>query len=169
MSRRAGTERVIVGLDAQRVELIGQQPRRRLYPTEIVPRPSHCLKTALKVVAQHVKPARGGDDEPMRLRPMLAIVAATITLAAPARADDSDQAFLADLDTAGIHYSDPDKAVAAGKTVCSLKDNGMTNDDVVTNLTQQNPGFAQEKAANFATIATNDYCPQNAGGGAPSS
>lgn len=90
---------------------------------------------------------------------MLPIVAATIALAAPAHADDSDQVFLADLDKAGIHYSDPDQAVTAGKTVCSLKDGGMTNDDVVTNLTDKNPGFAQEKAAKFATIATNDYCP----------
>jgi hypothetical protein len=103
---------------------------------------------------------------------MLPIAAVTIAVAAPAApalADDSDQAFLADLDKAGIHYSDPDQAVTAGKTVCSLKDNGTTNDDVVTHLTEQNPGFAQEKAAKFATIATNDYCPQDAGGGAPSS
>ncbi|MBO0866618.1 MAG: DUF732 domain-containing protein, partial [Mycobacterium sp.] len=57
-----------------------------------------------------------------------------------------------------------DQAVTAGKTVCSLKDDGMTDDDVVTNLTQQNPGFTQEKAAKFATIATNDYCSQGAGG-----
>jgi hypothetical protein len=130
---------------------------------------STALKTALKVVVQHVKPARGGDDELMRLRLLLPIVAATIAVAAPARADDSDQAFLADLDQAGIHYSDSDQAVTAGKTVCSLKDGGMTNDDVVTHLTEQNPGFAQGKAAKFATIATNDYCPQDAGGGAPSS
>ena len=100
---------------------------------------------------------------------MLPIVAATIALAAPAHADDSDQAFLADLDNAGIHYSDPDQAVTAGKTVCSLKDNGMSDDDVVTNLRQQNPGFTQEKAAKFATIATNDYCPQDVRGEAPSS
>ena len=98
---------------------------------------------------------------------MLPIVAATIALAAPARADDSDQAFLADLDTAGIHYSDPDHVVTAAKTVCSLKDHGMTDDDVVTNLTQQNPRFTQEKAAKFATIATTHYCPQGAGGQAP--
>jgi hypothetical protein len=94
---------------------------------------------------------------------------AVFSAGAPAHADDSDQAFLADLDNAGIHYSDPDQAIAAGKTVCSLKDTGMTDDDVVTNLTQQNPGFAQEKAAAFVTIATNDYCPQGAGGEAPSS
>jgi hypothetical protein len=104
----------------------------------------------------------------MRLRLMLSIVAVTIAVAAPARADHSDQAFLADLDEAGIHYSDPDQAVTAGKTVCSLKDNGMTNDDVVTHLTEQNPRFAPEKAAKFATIATSDYCPQDADGGAPS-
>lgn len=105
---------------------------------------------------------------------MLPIVAAAIALAAPARADETDQAFLADLDKAGIHYSDPDQAVTAGKTVCSLKqDNDMSDEDVVKNLTEQNPGFAQQKAAKFATIATNAYCPQGAGAGgggeAPSS
>jgi hypothetical protein len=129
---------------------------------------SPALKTALKVVAQHVNPARGGDDEMMRIRLMLPILTATIALAAPASADDSDQAFVADLDKAGIHYSDSDQAVTAGKTVCSLKDGGMADDEVVTHLTEQNPGFAQEKAAKFATIATNDYCPQDAGGGASS-
>lgn len=91
------------------------------------------------------------------------IVAATIALAAPARAD-SGQAFLADLDKAGIHYSDPDQAVAAGESVCALMDNGMTDDDVVTYLTEHYPGFApQENAAEFTTIATNDYCPQAPG------
>ncbi|MCV7401199.1 DUF732 domain-containing protein [Mycobacterium fragae] len=100
---------------------------------------------------------------------MLSIVGAAIALAAPAGADDGDQTFLADLDRAGIHYSDPDQAVTAGKTVCSLKDSGTSNDDVVTDLTDQNPGFAPEKAAKFATIATNDLCPQNAEGGAQSS
>ena len=100
---------------------------------------------------------------------MLPVMAATIALAAPARADDSDQAFLADLDNAGIHYSDPDQAVTAGKTVCSLKDGGMSDEDVIKNLTEQNPGFVQAKAAKFETIATNDYCPQGVGGGAPSS
>ncbi|MDI3314995.1 MAG: DUF732 domain-containing protein [Mycobacterium sp.] len=99
----------------------------------------------------------------MRLRLTLPIVVTTIALAAQARADDSDQAFVADLDQAGIHYSDPGQAVTAGKTVCSLKGSGMTSDDVITNLTDQNPGLAPEKAAKFATIATNDYCPQDGG------
>jgi hypothetical protein len=105
----------------------------------------------------------------MRIRLTLPIAAAAIALAAPAGADDGDQAFLADLDKEGIHYSDPDQAVTAAKTVCSLKDGGTSNEEVVTDLTEQNPGFAPEKAAKFATIATNDYCPQNAEGGAQSS
>jgi Protein of unknown function (DUF732) len=100
---------------------------------------------------------------------MLAMVTTAIALAAPASADDSDQAFLADLDQAGIHYSSSDQAVTAGKTVCSLKDGGMSDDEVVTHLTEQNSGFVQEKAAKFATIATNAYCPQGAEGEAPSS
>jgi hypothetical protein len=93
---------------------------------------------------------------------MLAVMAAAIALAAPARADDQalpDQAFLADLDNAGIHYQDSGQAVTAGQTVCSLKANGVTDDDLVSHLTDQNPGFAQEKAAKFTTLATNYYCP----------
>jgi hypothetical protein len=97
------------------------------------------------------------------------MAATAIAVAAPAGADDSDQAFLADLDQAGIHYSSSDQAVTAGKTVCSLKDGGMSDDEVVTHLTEQNSGFAQEKAAKFTTIATNDLCPPKPEGGPPSS
>ncbi len=98
------------------------------------------------------------------------MVAATIALAAPARADDTDQAFLGDLDKAGITYSDADQAVNAGKTVCTMKDGGTSNDDVVKGLTDKNPGFTEAKAVKFATIATNAYCPPDAGGAeAPSS
>lgn len=100
---------------------------------------------------------------------MLPIVAAaTVALAAPAHADDTDQTFLSDLDSAGIHYSDSDSAVNAGKTVCSLKDGGMSDDDVVSNLTQQNEGFSQDKATKFASIATKVYCPGDGGGATPS-
>ncbi len=96
----------------------------------------------------------------MRIRLMLPIVAAAaIALAIPAHADDTDQTFLSDLDTAGIHYGDADQAVNAGKTVCSLKDTGMSDDDVVSNLTGQNDGFSEAKATKFATIATSVYCP----------
>lgn len=105
----------------------------------------------------------------MRIRLMLPVVVATIALAAaaPVHADDTDTAFLADLDKAGIKYGDSDQAVTAGKTVCALKDNGSSNDDVVSNLQDQNLGFTPERAAKFATIATNDYCPEGGGGGEP--
>jgi hypothetical protein len=92
-------------------------------------------------------------------RLVLLVVVAAIALAAPVRADDTDTAFLGDLDKAGIKFSDSDQAVTAGKTVCALKDNGSSNDDVVSSLQDQNPGFTPAKAATFATIATNDYCP----------
>jgi hypothetical protein len=95
---------------------------------------------------------------------VLLVVVAAIALAAPVRADDTDTTFLADLDKAGIKYTDSDQVVVAGKTVCALKDNGSSNDDVVSNLQDQNPGFTPAKAARFATIAANDYCPS---GGEP--
>ncbi|KAA8969547.1 DUF732 domain-containing protein [Mycobacterium sp.] len=108
----------------------------------------------------------------MRSRQVLAVTVAAIALAAPAHADDQavldqaipgqavpDQAFLADLDHAGIRYQDSGQAVTAGQTVCSLKASGVTDDDLVSHLTDQNPGFAQEKAAKFTKIATTNYCP----------
>ena len=54
----------------------------------------------------------------MRFLLTLSSFAAIIGMAVPAHADSTDDAFLASLNAAGITYSDPDKAVGAGKWVC---------------------------------------------------
>ena len=51
----------------------------------------------------------------MRFLPVFASVAFAIGLAVPARADGADDAFLASLQAAGITFSDPGKAVGAGR------------------------------------------------------
>ena len=87
-----------------------------------------------------------------------------IGLATPAHADDTDrgkdQAFLVALTQAGLTYQDPDRAVAVGKKVCDLVDQGMAGVDIVRNLEQYNPGFAGDGAAKFTAIAAEAYCPR---------
>ncbi len=83
-----------------------------------------------------------------------------IGLTAPARADaNQDQAFLVSLDAAGITYKDPESAIAAGKTVCTLADGGKSGIEVVQVLQDGNPGLSQVNAARFTAIAAGVYCP----------
>ncbi|HYB37294.1 MAG TPA: DUF732 domain-containing protein [Mycobacterium sp.] len=106
----------------------------------------------------------------MRLRLVVPAVAAMIGLAVPAHADsaDDDANFLAALKNAGISYSNADRAVAAGKTVCDQLGNGAKATDLVKQLTDVNPGFTANGAVKFAGIAASVYCPQQlvgSGGG----
>lgn len=96
----------------------------------------------------------------MRLLLVLTSVAVTIGLAAPAHADDNDQEFLAELRRAGISYEDPDRAIAAAKSVCELVDKGMSGADIVTELRNRNPAFQGIGAAEFTTLAAAHYCPK---------
>ena len=98
----------------------------------------------------------------MRLVLLLASVAAAIGTAAPAYADpdSKDQAFLNALSQAGLTYLNSDRAITAGKQVCSLADGGMTGEEIVKNLQDRNPGFQGQGAAKFAAIAASAYCPE---------
>jgi Protein of unknown function (DUF732) len=93
---------------------------------------------------------------------LLASVAAVIGTAAPAYADPDgkDQAFLNALTQAGLTYMSADRAITAGKQVCSLADGGMTGEEIVRNLQDRNPGFQGPGAAKFAAIAASAYCPE---------
>lgn len=92
----------------------------------------------------------------------LAGVIAVIGLAAPAHADPSasDASFLEALDNAGITYKSPDSAIADAKAMCKMLDAGKSGSDIVAQLTQSNPGFAQRDAAKFLVLATVAYCPK---------
>ncbi len=87
-------------------------------------------------------------------------LAAVIGMAVPAHADSTDDAFLASVHAAGITYSDPDRAITAGRTVCKLADQGKQLADVVKTLQILNPGLRDDNAAKFTAIAANVYCPQ---------
>jgi Protein of unknown function (DUF732) len=108
----------------------------------------------------------------MRFLLMLAAVAATIGLAVPAHADDTDDQFIAAERAAGINFDDPDKAIAAGKSVCTMANGGaggplpappassnMRMVNIVMAIHNSNPGLNWTKAADFTRIADNAYCP----------
>lgn len=96
----------------------------------------------------------------MRLVLLLAGAAVVIGTAGPAHADAKDQAFLTALTQAGVTYMNADRAITAGKQVCSLADEGMTGEEIVKNLQDRNPGFQGPGAAKFAAIAASAYCPE---------
>ena len=98
----------------------------------------------------------------MRLLLLAAGAAVLIGAAAPAYADPGgkDQAFLTALSQAGLTYLNPDRAIAAGKSVCDLADGGMTGEEIVKNLQDRNPGFQDLGAAKFTAIAASAYCPE---------
>ena len=87
-------------------------------------------------------------------------LAAVVGMAVPARADSNDDAFLASLQAAGITYQDPARAMAAGKTVCKLIDQGKQMADAVKTIQSANPGLRGDNAARFTAIAASVYCPQ---------
>jgi hypothetical protein len=96
----------------------------------------------------------------MRFLLTLTSLAAMIGMAAPAHADSTDDQFLAALGGAGVTYPDPDKAVAAGKSVCKMAvDQNTRMANVVIAIHNSNPGLQWDKAATFTKIAANAYCP----------
>jgi hypothetical protein len=99
----------------------------------------------------------------MRIRLMLPVAAVAIALAAPAHADDNGN-FLMDIKNAGINFDDSSTTVTAGRTVCRMLEAGSSDDEVVTNIEQQNPGFSHAKAQTFEQTAVSDLCPDDAPG-----
>jgi hypothetical protein len=88
--------------------------------------------------------------------------AVAIVLAAPAQAYTGDDAsFLAALEQAGITHRGASQAIAAGRAVCELMDQGLTPMDTVNAVRSTNPGFTPEHAAKFAISAASAYCPQH--------
>ena len=82
-----------------------------------------------------------------------------LAVAPHAAADKTDEAFLASLRQAKISYGDADQAIAAGKKVCKMADDGKKGPDVVQAVKNDNPGISDEGATRFAVIAANWYCP----------
>jgi Protein of unknown function (DUF732) len=92
-----------------------------------------------------------------------------IILATPVHADpgveeppsnENNGAFLADLKTVGIGFTDPNQAISAGQAVCGCIHNGMSGLHLLKHLQESNPALTESGAAQFATISAKAYCPQ---------
>jgi hypothetical protein len=105
------------------------------------------------------------------MKPLLAVVglSTAIIFAVPAHSEpgideapsnDSNGAFLADLNKVGIGYSDPNQAISAGQAVCACIHNGMSGLHLLKHLQENNPALSENGAAQFATISAKSYCPR---------
>ncbi|MFP1154910.1 DUF732 domain-containing protein [Mycobacterium sherrisii] len=91
-------------------------------------------------------------------------------MAVPAHADPGpDSKFLAALKAAGISYPTPNAAISVGKRECTLMDQGMSESDVIKTVSESNPAFKGDAAAQFTAIAEDAYCPQHEGEPGPPS
>lgn len=101
----------------------------------------------------------------MRIRVALVCSAVLIVGATPAQAEpDPDARFLRGLSNAGITYHNAPDAMAIGRRVCELMDQGAPEAAVINAMTQQNAGFSNDSATKFAKVAEAVYCPTHLGG-----
>src|SRR5260370_27118498 len=92
----------------------------------------------------------------------IALVVLSVALAAPANADAKDDAFIANLNTSGMNYGAPERAIQVAKTVVcgTLSDNPNTsNADLITKVTNAT-NWPALNAAYFTGAAIQAYCPQ---------
>lgn len=92
------------------------------------------------------------------VKPLMAAagVAAFISVAAPAHADDS--AFLNALGQAGIQFPNPPAAISAAREVCSYIADGHTSAQAARGLKNANPDLSMTYASHFVAIARAMYC-----------
>jgi hypothetical protein len=87
---------------------------------------------------------------------------AALLSAAPASADETDDAFVAALQNNGINANDQNAAITRGHNLCAALDNGQDESVLVrdliidTNLSPRQAGF-------FLGVSVAAYCPQYKG------
>lgn len=135
-------------------------PRHPSRPSADWPSCFQHFSSALKLIAWRAKAAVGSDDACMRIRLLLPVAAVAVALAAPAHADDNGN-FLMDIKNAGINFGDSSTTVTAGRTVCRMLEHGSSEDEIVSNVEQMNPGVSHAKAQAFEQTAVSDFCPDD--------
>jgi hypothetical protein len=92
----------------------------------------------------------------------IALIVLSVGLASPAYADATDDAFIANLNTSGMNYGAPERAIQVAKTVVcgALSDNPNTsNADLIAKVTSAT-NWPMVNAAYFTGAAIQAYCPQ---------
>ncbi|MGB3285482.1 DUF732 domain-containing protein [Mycolicibacter algericus] len=99
---------------------------------------------------------------------LAAVVTLSIAGAVPAIADpdgaNNDPGFIASLRESGMEFASEEQAIAAGRAVCGLINNGESGLQVVRELQSDNAALTLEGAAQFAAIAAASYCPAQLSG-----
>lgn len=96
------------------------------------------------------------------VRKAMALMLVSVGLAAPAYADTTDDAFMANLSSTGVNYGSRDKAIELAKTVvCGAltDDHNTSNADLVSKVVTATSWTALN-AAYFTGAAIQAYCPQ---------
>ncbi len=88
--------------------------------------------------------------------------AASLLLAGPARADDTDTRFLAALTQHGITYSSPEQAIDTAHEVCGELDAGRQPADVAQDITTHS-GLDGWHAGFLIGASIAAYCPNHEG------
>ena len=99
------------------------------------------------------------DFKFMKVVLMISSVAAVVGLAVPAHADDTDDAFLASLNSAGFTYNDPAQVIQAAHYVCTAAGGGTAMADIAKAMTSKASALTEDKAEKFTAIAASAYCP----------
>ncbi|MGO9385043.1 MAG: DUF732 domain-containing protein [Mycobacterium sp.] len=88
--------------------------------------------------------------------------AAALVSAAPASADQTDDAFVAALAKGGITMSDPDAAIATAHTVCAGLDTNQDASALAMKL-MQDADLSPKETGYFIGLSVAAYCPQYKG------
>jgi hypothetical protein len=95
----------------------------------------------------------------------IALMVLALGLAAPAYADATDDAFMANLNSSGMNFGAAEKAIQVAKTVVcgTLSNNPNTsNPDLIAKVTDAT-NWPMAEAAYFTGAAIQAYCPQFGG------
>jgi Protein of unknown function (DUF732) len=85
--------------------------------------------------------------------------AAAPLFAAPASADQTDDAFIAALVSQGVPVPDNNAAVQMGRNMCALLDQGTTRPLLAMKL-MKDANLSARQAGFFLGLAASAYCPQ---------
>jgi hypothetical protein len=85
--------------------------------------------------------------------------AAELFSAAPASADQTDDAFIAALQNQGIAIPDTDAAIQTGRSMCALLDQGTQRPLLLMKLARD-MNLSARQAGFFLGLSTSAYCPQ---------
>jgi len=105
------------------------------------------------------------STKPVRLAELvlaIAVLSLTAATAAPARADATDDAFLAALASKGINFESPESAIGAAHEVCNELRGGRSKIDVANEI-MRSSNLDGYHAGYFVGVSVRAYCPNFAG------